>query len=242
MSNEAVERQSKDQIVIVLRQSASSEPRVRSIDLLTDGIQTRLKGRDSGSIEAVFKPPMAKHIRAICRTADQDCQIVNMPDYSLQFQGLSIRGYRLRVHRDEDGSRQLILCLLHAVGNALVMLQTIGKPRGGLTIFGTDAECAPPHRISSDRLFDQMLSHLYLPLVNLNSYLETILDGNRAPCPERVTSSVLQFKTKAEVLQFAFDRLISETTSEHGALPVCRPALASGDAQSRPPRATSSGL
>ena len=63
---------------------------------------------------------------------------------------------------------------------------------------------------NSDQLFDQMLSQLYLPLVNLNSYLRNVLDGQNPGRKEDLGSSIVQLKTKAEVLQFAFDRVISE--------------------------------
>ena len=80
-----------------------------------------------------------------------------------------------------------------------------------MSIFSTKLLDEQEHEIKSDRLFDEMLSHLYLPLVNLNNYLKHVLDGGqRHAGKDQLESSVVQLKTKAEVLQFAFDRLISE--------------------------------
>lgn len=132
-----------------------------------------------------------------------------MPDFSLRFRGLAIRGYTLLVHTLEDGMRQFIVRLKRGVGNAMALFQSFGGPQSGLKILSDPADDAEGQRGNSGRLFDEMLSHLYLPLVNLNTYLRTTLDGRNNGDTD-LASSVVQLKTKAEVLQFAFDRLISE--------------------------------
>ena len=110
--------------------------------------------------------------------------------------------------------RQFILRLKHATGNPLAMFKDSGRGGEGLSLFSASLAGGDRRQVGSERLFDEMLSHIYLPLVNLNNYMKNVLDGERSDGTDQLGASVVQLKTKAEVLQFAFDRLISEMMLE----------------------------
>ena len=94
--------------------------------------------------------------------------------------------------------------------NALALFKSWGEQENSLSITPVGEQ----QGVSSDRLFDEMLSHLYLPLVNLNNFLKGALESRADHASGDLATSVVQLKTKAEVLQFAFDRLISEMMLE----------------------------
>lgn len=217
MRDELVEteiKNQKDLIVITLHETPEKELSLRSVDMLIPSMQVRMSTPKPDKIEHVFHRDVAAMIRQICESATLTKQIINVPDFCLRFRGLAIRGYTLLVHTLEDGMRQFTVRLKHSVGNAMALFRPVENDSTGLSILGAGSHTSDLHRIRSGRLFDEMLSNLYLPLVNLNNYLRSALDG-KAPNKDRgVETSVVQLKTRAEMLQFAFDRLISEMMLE----------------------------
>ena len=230
MPDELVEVDVKDQIVITIHETPTKELSLRSVDLFAPAMRVRLSTPTTDKIENVFHAEVADLIRTICATATEPKQVINVPDFVIRIRGLALRGYTLLVHTLEDGMRQFIVRLKRGVGNALALFREMDIPKNGLKIFGDQpAENADDHA-KVGRLFDEMLSHLYLPLVNLNNYLRHSLESDGGTVDTGLDSSVVQLKTKAEILQFAFDRLISEVMLEkyaHGpADHVAKPELA----------------
>jgi len=205
---------STDQIVITLHEEEGSDVFIRSVDLFISSMKVRFSARSSSSVEAVFESEVADLIRQICGSSTLAKQVINVPDFVLRVRGLAIQGYTLLVHTLDNGMRQFIIRLKQATGNALALFRPNGESGHGLSMFSAGAVNGSSGDLQSNRLFDEMLSNLYLPLVNLNSYLKHVLDGERNGAPDQLGSSIVQLKTKAEVLQFAFDRLISEVMLE----------------------------
>ncbi|MEM7061069.1 MAG: hypothetical protein AAF557_26110 [Pseudomonadota bacterium] len=202
--------ESTDQIVITLHEEEGSDVFIRSVDLFISSMKVRFSARSTSSVESVFQNEFADLIRRICRSSTLAKEVINVPDCALRAGGLAIRGYTLLVHTLDNGMRQFILRLKQATGNALALFRPSDTPGQGLSMFSTGLVNSNGTDVRSNRLFDEMLSHIYLPLVNLNSYLKHVLDGERNGSPDQLGSSIVQLKTKAEMLQFAFDRLISE--------------------------------
>ncbi|MFK7944943.1 MAG: hypothetical protein AB8B85_18820 [Paracoccaceae bacterium] len=203
-----------DQIVVTIHETPQKELSLRSVDMFTPAMRVRVSTATTDRIEQVFHNEIADLIRKICGSATQPKQVINVPDFTMRFRGLAIRGYTLLVHTLDDGMRQFIVRLKRGVGNAMSLFRRIETPESGLNVLGDAPEGVSANQVQVGRLFDEMLSHLYLPLVNLNSYLRASLDGETDKRDSGLESSVVRLKTKAEVLQFAFDRLISEMMLE----------------------------
>ena len=213
MPYELAEADQKDQIVITLHESAGRDLSVRSVDLFISAMKVRFSAQAVNCLERIFHSDVAEMVRGICRSATLSKQIINVPDFNLRFRGLAIRGYTLLVHTMEDGLRQFIVRLKRGIGNALALFRPWEDEGQGLSIVNASFENSS-NQVSPGRLFDEMLAHLYLPLVNMNNYLRQALEGQRENGGQALATSIVQLKTKAEVLQFAFDRLISELMLE----------------------------
>ena len=173
-------------------------------------MKLRVSARQRKSLESIFHDEIAEMIRRICAAATLAKQIINVPDFALRIHGLVIQGYTLLVHTMENGLRQFIVRLRRSVGNAMALFREWNEPHTGLTFQPNGDTEGGAANIGAQRLFDEMLSHLYLPLVNLNTFLQHALESRDDGRGPEFSSSVVQLKTKAEVLQFAFDRVISE--------------------------------
>lgn len=220
MATELIESDPKDQIVITLHEEDRGALRVRSVDLFISAMKVRFSAPATHGIEHVFHREVGRLIRGICGESTLAKQIINVPDFQMRLRGLAFRGYTLLVHTLESGFRQFIVRLKRVVGNALALFQMSGRTDTGLSLFRSQVLDGPERGGNSNRLFDEMLSNLYLPLVNLNTYLKNTLDGAQPHQPDQLVSSVVQLKTKAELLQFAFDRLITEMMVEKYATPA----------------------
>ncbi len=214
MLEEIVEHDQRDQIVITLHGEPEQDLTLRSIDLHAGAMRVRFSSAKTDRIEDLLHQDFAKLVRQICSGITMKKQIFNVPDFCMRIRGLAVKGYTLMVNTLENGMRQFILRLKEAKGNAMALFSKASSNNQGLMILDDHVLQNSSIQIDPNRLFDEMLAHLYLPLSNLNSYLRATLDGHRSGKPEEFSHSVVQLKTKAEVLQFAFDRLISERMLE----------------------------
>ncbi len=214
MLDEMVEHNHRDQIVITLHGSAELDLVLRSVDVYAGAMKVRVSSARTDKIEDLMHRDFAKLVRQICSGIPIKTQVLNVPDFCMRLRGLAVKGYTLMVNTLENGMRQFILKLKDATGNALAMFSHASSGQQGLLILDGDVLNNPSLQIDPNGLFDEMLSHLYLPLTNLNSYLRATLDGQKDAKVEQFSHSIVQLKTKAEVLQFAFDRLISEMMLE----------------------------
>ncbi|MEM6663107.1 MAG: hypothetical protein AAF666_13120 [Pseudomonadota bacterium] len=220
MANDVIDADPNDKIVITIHESAERDGLiVRSIELFVSAMKIRFSAHQSNTVEDVFQDDISGLLRSICASAESAKQIINVPDFCLRLRGLAIDGYTLLVHTMENGMRQFIVRMRRAVGNALALFKVSSGTDSGLSLFTSKLVGSSAHDLQPDRLFDEMLSHVYLPLVNLNNYLKDVLDGKQACQTNGLGGSIVQLKTKAEVLQFAFDRLISEMTVTQFAAP-----------------------
>ncbi len=197
-----------DHIAISIAESDCGSLRPLSVDLRIGLLNMQLCARRAQVIEEIFQPDFARAVRGICLSVGPDTQIVNVPDFRIHVHGLGIEGYTLFAQTFEDGLRRFTIRLRRVTGSALALLR-LGQADARLAA-GRDVLCDLGGRVSVDRLFDEMLAHLYLPLVNLNSYLRAVLDDQRACAGEQFSISAAQLKGRTEILQFAFDRMISE--------------------------------
>ena len=209
---EADQEDQKDQIVITIHESDARDLCVRSVDLFSNPIKVRVSAKGKRQLAAIFQQEIADIIEQICATATLAEQIINVPDFALRIRGLVVQGYTLLVHTMENGLRQFIVRLRRGIGNALALFRSWNESNSGLSILPSEPEAptGKSGKIGAHRLFDEMLSHLYLPLVNMNSFLKQALESKQDGRGPEFSSSIVQLKTKAEVLQFAFDRVISE--------------------------------
>jgi hypothetical protein len=226
-----------DYITVAVAEEISGTLRPLSVDLQSGNLRIQICTRRMHAIDEVFQPDFAQAIRDICLNVAADAQLVNEPDFRVWIHGLGIEGYTLFARPFEDGLRRFTIRLRRVTGNALALLKLGDAP---LAARG-DLPCGIGGHVGVDRLFDEMLAHLYLPLVNLNSYLRAVLDGQRACAGEQFSVSAAQLKARTEILQFAFDRMISELmvarATDEGDAPGGGVAAAAPDARAaRPPR------
>ena len=201
-----------DQITIALAEDASGALRPLSIDLEVSSLHVVFSARQASTIDRVFNAEFARTIRGICLALAPDMQIVNAPDFRMRVCGLVLEGYTLLANTFEDGLRRFTIRLGRVSGNGLALLQMSGAGESDdeLPLFQSEVLRGLDRPINADRLFDEMLAHLYLPLVNLNSYMRSVLDGQNSCSAEEFSASAVQLKARAENLQFAFDKMISE--------------------------------
>ena len=198
-----------DHITIALAEEICGALRPLSVDLQVGALHVLLSARQAQTIDEIFHPDFARTIRSLCRAAGSDTQILNDPDFRTAVRGLGIEGYTLFAQTLEDGPRKITIRLRRVTGNPLALLKLGGGGDEASAVRGEMLRKIDGH-VSADRLFDEMLAHLYLPLVNLNSYLRTVIDGQRACAGEQFSISAKQLRGRTEILQFAFDRMIAE--------------------------------
>ena len=210
MSNVLSNDGATDHVVVTLDEEDGGTLSVRSIDLSVSSVRVRFSASRPSAPEDVFQPDVARILRSICDGAAHASDAIERPDFCLRVRGLVLDGCTIAPAGTDAGARRLKLRLHRATGNTLAMFRASPRADTGLALFTSRILTDPCDRLSSERLFDEMLSQLYLPLVNLNAYLRHVLDGSVTGRGESFSSSVVQLKTRAETLQFAFDRLISE--------------------------------
>ncbi len=212
MQAECKETKPTDQITIALAEDASGALRPMSVDLEVSALQIVFSARQASTIDRVFNTDFARMIRGICLALPLDSQIVSAPDFRMRTCGLVLEGYTLLANTLDDGLRRFTVRLGRFSGNGLALLNLCGPDEEGeaLSLFRSEVMRGLDRQINADRLFDEMLAHLYLPLVNLNSYMRSVLDGQNSCSAEEFSASAVQLKARAENLQFAFDKMISE--------------------------------
>jgi hypothetical protein len=212
MHAEFTETKPTDQITIALAEDASGALRPLSIDLEACSLQVVFSARQAGTIDRVLNADFARTIRSICLGLPPDMQVVNAPEFRTRACGLVIEGYTALANTLEDGLRRFTVRLGRVSGNGLAVLDASDPEQDGeaISLFRSEMLRGLDRQIDADRLFDEMLAHLYLPLVNLNSYMRSVLDGQASCSAEDFSASAVQLKARAEHLQFAFDRMISE--------------------------------
>jgi hypothetical protein len=201
-----------DQITIALAEDASGALRPLSIDLEANSLQVVFSARQASTIDRALNGDFARMIRGICLGLPPDTQVVHAPEFRTRTCGLVIEGYSALANTLEDGLRRFTIRLGRASGNGLAVLDLSGaeQDNDAISLFKNDVLGGLDRQVDADRLFDEMLAHLYLPLVNLNSYMRSVLDGQASCSAEDFSASAVQLKARAEHLQFAFDRMISE--------------------------------
>jgi hypothetical protein len=199
-----------DHITIALADEPRGALRPLSVDLHVGALHAVFSARQAKTIDEIFQPDFARTVRDICLAVAPDAQIVNAPDFSVRIHGLRVEGYTLVCQTLEDGFRRFTIRLRRATGNPLAVLRLGASDAEAPSAATGEVLREIDGRVGADRLFDGMLAHLYLPLVNLNSYLRTVLDGQR-DCPgEQYSISAVQLRARTEILQYAFDRMIAE--------------------------------
>lgn len=201
-----------DQITIALAEDASGALRPLSIDLEASALQVVFSTRQASTIDRALNADFARTIRSICLSLPPDMQVVNAPEFRTRTCGLVLEGYTALANTLEDGLRRFTIRLGRISGNGLAVLDNSESEQDGeaISLFRNEVLPGLDRHIDADRLFAEMLAHLYLPLVNLNSYMRSVLDGQNSCSAEDFSASAVQLKARAEHLQFAFDKMISE--------------------------------
>ena len=199
-----------NELLIMLEECGPRTFSVRAVELSLSAVKVRFTAADAARIDQVFQGELADVVRSICEGAAHVPDRIEQPDFCLRLRGLVLQGYAISSSLSETGLRRMQLRIDQAIGNALAAFRLSARSDTGLALFTPRILSGPDCGLGSDRLFDEMLSQLYLPLVNLNAYLRHVLDGSTPGRDESLSNSVVQLKTRAETLQFAFDRLIAE--------------------------------
>lgn len=212
MQAELKETKPADQITIALAEDASGALRPLSIDLEASALQIVFSARQANTIDRALNADFARTVRSICLGLPPDMQVVNAPEFRARTCGLEIEGYTALANTMEDGLRRFTIRLGRVSGNGLAVLDHFCHEQEGeaMSLFSSEVLRGLDRHVNAERLFDEMLAHLYLPLVNLNTYMRSVLDGQSSCSAEEFSASAVQLKARAEHLQFAFDRMISE--------------------------------
>ncbi len=203
-----------DQIVVRLEETRPQILGIQAIDICVSSVRVRFGSVAAHGVDQVFQPDVGQIVRSICDGVAHSVGCVDRPDFFLRSRGLTIEGYSISVTIGRDNLRRFKLRFHRATGNALAIFKLSPGQDTGLALFTPRILSGPEDQLTSERLFNEMLSQLYLPLVNLNTYLGHVLDGSVNDRGTSLSNSVVQLKTRAETLQFAFDRLISSMMVE----------------------------
>ena len=198
-----------EQVVIRLEETTPRILGVRAIDLSVSSVLVRLGSVDAHGVDQVFQSDIARVVRSICDGAAHRTGETDHPDFCLRIKGLTIEHSTISVSIGEDGLRRFTLRFRECSGNVLAIFRLSPRQETGMALFTPRILSGPEDQLTSDKLFDDMLAQLYLPLLNLNSYLGRLLDGTTGDRGVSLSNSVVQLKARAEVMQFAFDSLIS---------------------------------
>lgn len=201
--------ETQESISITLQEVAEGDLRVRAVDIMMHEMKLRLSTRNTSNVDMVFHPELAAALRSICDNASAGRQIVHVPEYFLEMNSLVVRGYTLMVHRVTDGLRQFIVLLKDVAGFALDLLDFSSFGESGLSLHPLPRPGAHGGAPDHGPMVDEMLGHLYLPLSNLNAFLDDHFASGRPANTERVSGMLLALKTKIELFQFAFGAMLS---------------------------------
>ena len=231
MANVVPPDETTDQIVVHLEELGTDQLGVRAIELSVSSVMVRFSAPDAQGLDDTFQPQFGGIIRSICDGALHSPGTIQRPDFCLRQRGLTLEGYEVTRSLDDAGTYRIQLKFHRARGNALSVFRLSSRTDTGISLFTPRILSGPDNHMSSQRLFDDMLSQLYLPLVNLNAYLRHVLDGSTPQRGEPLSHSVVQLKTRAETLQYAFDRLIADMMmSRFSEAPHLAPALPNSNA------------
>ena len=231
MANDVPADETTDQIVVHLEELGAQQLGVRAIELSVSSVMVRFSAPQAHGLDETFQPQFGGIIRSICDGAAHSQGILQRPDFCLRQRGLTLEGYEVSQNLNDAGTRNFRLKFHRATGNALSVFRLSSRTDTGISLFTPRILSGPENQMSSQRLFDDMLSQLYLPLVNLNAYLRHVLDGSTPQRGEPLSHSVVQLKTRAETLQYAFDRLIADMMmSRFSEAPHLPPAIPNSNA------------
>ena len=223
MPKPPIELDSTNQIVLMLEQVSHDTFSVNAIDLHVGAMKIRFSADRQNDLVDVFNRDAAALIRTLSVGALRnraDCDLELGP---VEICGVTIRSLSAAISRTDHGVPQIDLRLDATRGNVIALFRITPSSDTGLSLFRSRVLSGPGCHLDSDQLLDDMLSQLYLPLVNLNAFLRQLLDGQLEAPKEALAASVIQLKTKAEVLQFAFDRLLSGMVIDNLAAPPSMP-------------------
>lgn len=226
MENALSADKSADHIIVHLDEVRAQKLDVRSIEMSVSPLVVRFSAPEAQGLDEAFQPQFGGIIRSICDGATHSLGAVKRTDFCLRLPGLTLEGYDVTPSVSDTGTRRFRLRFHRATGNALSVFRLSSRPDTGIALFTPRILSGPDDQMTSQRLFDDMLSQLYLPLVNLNAYLRHVLDGSTPRRGEPLSHSVVQLKTRAETLQYAFDRLIADMMmTRFSDAPPAQPAL-----------------
>jgi hypothetical protein len=212
MNVSSVEAEPADQLYISLDEDDAAHLRIKTVGIVSGKMRVNFAPIEASELTEVLHPAIAQEILRICSVASGAKHLLSKPDFMLRAGGAVLHGYALLVSTDESGKRSFNLRFRKLTGTALAIFRTEIRTSGSLAVLNDDAPRNLPHMQASTRLYDQMLSELYVPLANLTGYLKQTsktLSEEQQPCFQ---GSVAHLKARAELLQHAFDRLITEMT------------------------------
>lgn len=205
MSQEVAEAKQAEQVVISLSTGAHGDTRVVAVNLTVNAMRICLNALQARSVRAVFRSEVAELIEQVSAWPASCYTAARVLGPSLRCGTLNIIGYSFE-GRMEEGRKAVTVRLFHTEGNAMSLFRDIAQddvPAPGPAQLG---EC--------ERLFEEMVSQLYLPLADLNVFLNQ-------PVPEpsddhvlHLTNTVVHLKTRADRLKRAFDRLITQVRTD----------------------------
>lgn len=103
---------------ITLRQDpATSEYRVRAVDVKAQHVKHRVSFARDERINAAFSSVMVESIESLLSQINQDNMVFSLPDKIIETQGLILGRLRMLVSTTTDGLRNVILRFAHFIGH-----------------------------------------------------------------------------------------------------------------------------
>lgn len=208
----SVEAKPADQLYISLEEDSAANLRVNTVGIVSGKMRVNFAPLEASELSEVLHPAIAQEIQRICSIASGSKHLLSKPEFMLRAGGAVLHGYALLVSSDPSGRRSFNLRFRKLTGTALAIFRTEIRTSGSLAVLNEDKAKTMPSGQSSTRLYDQMLSELYVPLANLTGYLKQTSKALSAEEQPSFQGSVAHLKARAELLQHAFDRLITEMT------------------------------
>ncbi|MEM7422192.1 MAG: hypothetical protein AAF334_00635 [Pseudomonadota bacterium] len=192
---------------------------VKAVDFLSHSLKLRLSTGTEETPDAILNRRLASDLTLLCGKYSDRRQVISLPDYTLDLGALMVRGITILVHRVVDGSRQFVVRLRQATGYALTILNLSRTTGSELSFEAPEAGARVGRTGQDDTLLMQMLEKLYMPLCDLNTYINDRLESGQRLDGPALDRSLTALKTRMELFQFAFENVIRSQNGGRAALP-----------------------
>ncbi|WP_420860356.1 hypothetical protein [Algirhabdus cladophorae] len=151
---------SSQRFIMTLQIDLDNVVHVRSAEILGAEFRNRVTFNTKTRIEEVLDHGLAAELSQSVRRLEKSKEVLSLPDFQYDTQGISLAGIHLISSALSDGSRQIICRFKHFMGNLFSIVRSE---------IGFIPQCVDYR----DKLASEALTDIAMPLFNLAKALET---------------------------------------------------------------------